>query len=122
MKQQLKFASIAFAGAVSAISLADDTPGDTAVITTSEHLAQFARAKQFLTEVCINDHVSEHQEEFEAFEEMTWLLAGRTAQEACEEFVHEIEIHDDAFLLMEFENYVSGLAKDSEDSMALSLA
>ena len=86
MKQQLKFASIAFAGAVSAITLADDI----AVGTTSEHLEQFAQAKEFLTEVCINDHVSDHQKEFEAFEEMTWLLVGRTAQEACDEFVHEV--------------------------------
>ena len=118
MKQQLKFASIAFAGAVSGINLADNT----AVITTSEHLAQFASAKQFLTEVCINDHVSEHQQEFEAFEEMTWLLAGRTAQEACEEFVHEVEIHDDAFLLREYEHFIDKPAMGSEDSMALSLA
>ena len=68
MKQQLKFASIAFAGAVSAISLADNI----AVVTTSEHLEQFNLAKEFLTEVCINHHVSDYKKEFEAFEEMTW--------------------------------------------------
>ena len=66
--------------------------------------------------------MSDHQKEFEAFEEMTWLLVGRTAQEACDEFVHEVEIHDDAFLLMEYEDFVSKLEMGSEDSMPLSLA
>ena len=66
--------------------------------------------------------MSEHQKEFEAFEEMTWQQIGFTAQEACDEFVHEVEIHDDAFLLMEYEDFLSKLAMGSEDSMALSLA
>ena len=118
MKQQLKFASIAFTGAVSAIALAENI----AVVTTSEHLEQFNQAKEFLTEVCINDHVSDYQKEFEVFEEMTWQLIGRTAQEACVEFAHQVEIHDDGFLLMEYEDFLSELAMGSEDSMALSLA
>ena len=66
--------------------------------------------------------MSDHQKEFEAFEEITWLLVGRTAQEACDEFVHELKIHDDAFLFMEYEDFVSMLEMGPEDSMALSLA
>ena len=75
---------MAFTGAATAINIADDLTYD----ITSE---QIEKATEFLTEICINDNVSAHQEEYDIFEEYSLLYYGRSVADMCDDFIEELE-------------------------------
>ena len=75
---------MALTGAATVIDIADNLKYD----ITSE---QIEKATEFLTEICINDNVSAHQEEYDIFEEYSQLYYGRSVDEMCDEFIEELE-------------------------------